>query len=649
MSDIGLGGLMDYMDHEHLQQPDLPVQSGELDDSSGSSPQQPHKDDESAASEPDEKWTVEEAARWLPNGKQCLAVYHTRVRDLEWRLEELQKELFYARCEADFADHILKGTSFATRAISRVPEELWGVMFEMANTSSPYAWGESSTSLPTSLLTLMLVCRHWHYMLTQTSVASLWNPVEFHWGMEQAQAMTRLGYVLHASRRQIQFSVRSIEAPFLRLILDAKEITQLTLLDFYARHASDPDHIIRDDFTSDLYDTLPRATSYMSRHMMRVTVMPAIYELYIDGGFSGGERFPVAKLPAWATNLPEISRRLDWIWGSERPYELTLVHTITPEDDFDLPWLALRAYAEVDTFRPSGRLTAAHVMRLTNVRVLSLAGVFLPDGNCVMAQVLEFNYLFPWDGQRQTYGGGLFGGLKFPSLEILRLKGGYQYDDNLVSLEETALKVHSDLDCFLRRCPLLATMQLGIQVPYTADILVGHLSSCEALLHLDITIAHPELLHPNLFQALRQEELVPYLQTLRIPELAGPSVDWDDDGKDAAGCAGYEQLEAMAHVRFSGCLKKIDMGRRRREKEERDTPFETKWMEACRWNTLPEIPSHVAWDRGGWLISDGVRARILRLRDEMRWDIILEPPRSGWDNLETVVLGDGVSVPELID
>ncbi|KAJ7107130.1 hypothetical protein C8R44DRAFT_885791 [Mycena epipterygia] len=537
----------------------------------------------------------EEIENWLPNGIKEQNRYHIRVA-------ELQRQLFIAELEAAFADRIMTGSVFMVNAISRVPWEIWDKIF------TAYAYEEASFSLD-PLVALMLVCKQWHFILTSTTTAAVWNPVKFGLAFDKrTSCIARLGYIEKAYKRQVSFSLPNIHPSELRSVLRMKSLTEVTIVDFYGANSRGNND-----------------EAELSRQVLRTSAWPSVKELCINGAESRGERFPTASLPRWTRRLPESERRISWLLPGPGPDVITLVQTVTPEVDFQLPWGGLKGYAEANTFREGGMIPAAHLMCLTSVTLLSLAGVVLPEGPSRVALPLlqEFRFKMSWKRL-----GGFVKYLDFPALKVLRLKG--EEGDNLPRFQVDEQLVNNELREFFQRCRELETLEIGLQTMMSPATLVNHLNVCQNLLHLNISLGHHDLFRPALFSAMRDVTLVPLLQTMRLPETRGHSSEWNFD--DACGqqkCTGLDELEAMAEVRFMHGFRKLNLERLGYGD---DNETSSKWMLACNWHYSRQWRSDSDEDTLGWLMSNGVRARIDELCLEKGWNITAEAPHFSEEN-----------------
>ncbi|KAJ6459193.1 hypothetical protein C8R47DRAFT_1226731 [Mycena vitilis] len=496
-----------------------------------------------------------------------------------------------------YAQHIFDGSSFLLRAMARVPTELWNITFKDV-------WEDRE-----DLESALLVCRHWHYILTTTPS---WNPVLFD-NLREEGILARVGYILRSScsssSPQISFSMEKIHPHTLHAVfvgLRPVRLADMTVSDFYPRWGREID-----------------ADEHIARSMLRLIELPRIENLCIIGrqkhlygttlGATFGDSFSLHHnfLPDWVSDIPNAMLRLDWRLA-EDPISITLIETIEPETHFLLPWKHCTFYAESETLRAGGgNLPASHLEKLQNITVLSLAGVFLPP-HTTLPVLTEFNYIIPWGTDSFLTRDPVFHGVHFPAMDTLRLKGGVLWGDES-QRPVIGHAMNTSLEEFLGRCRALETLQLAFEIPLAVSVLLDHLRACHATIQdIDIPLGNREILGDavSLFEALTDPEFAPCLRSLRLPEPLGYSEQWWNGSALDALCT-------MADVRFQRGFEKLDLRRSTATRKYE----ETQWMKACNWHWYG-MPYRTSGR--DWMFSNTVRAEIEETSRSKGWDILVE-------------------------
>ncbi|KAJ7250517.1 hypothetical protein B0H12DRAFT_1072104 [Mycena haematopus] len=428
-------------------------------------------------------------------------------------------------------------------------------------------WDDIFQKVGTPTTALLLVCRHWNHILTSTKTSSVWNPVELKTLGDQQRPTA---------------------------------LTELAVNDFYHKEYN----VVEDIQT--------QVTG--ARRLLATVALPWVEHLSIRG-FPQFTTWTLGMDPiALVSHIPSDDLKMDWRLPA-CPQRLTFISVIMPETHFRLPWPCVESYGEAATIRLDGKTLAPHLRSLTRLGSLSLAGVFLPtSGSTVtLPRLSEFNYVVPWGLPSFMDDDGVFDGLECPFLKTLRLTGGYYGTVELVKI--TGLLGGRD---FLGRAQSLMSLELTLEIPFAAEILLGHIRACQTTIeHVNICVGHLTLWkEPTiLLGALSDTTFAPELKTLRLPETLGH--DYSDQWSEAS--EGIACIESMARARFVDGFQLLDLRRGGRT----SIPSSWKhWRDACGWDDLPYIPG----GKRRWLFSDAVRAHIQSLSKEMRWNILVETP-----------------------
>ncbi|KAK7032018.1 hypothetical protein R3P38DRAFT_3187747 [Favolaschia claudopus] len=497
---------------------------------------------------------------WIPTGEALVREYEHEVQAIETALEHAKLKLAHAR-------YILAKTAFILQPIHRVPLELWIEIFELAHNREG-GWPA------TSLESLTTVCPHWKWMLTETSAASLWNPLDMRATSGPiTEKRTTLKYVAQSNILDVILSTKQDQ-------LDSQLLTDV----FSGRHIKN----IRRLAIHDLYS----ATGSLARKMFgQSTSIPVVHELYLVGvPWSTPEQPSFSTLPAWATNLlpeqlhPEIHVNIGVT-------ALTLIQCFEPERTLHVPWSSLKVYTELNTARAGGFLPATHLRQLSSVTKLSLGGVFLPaiadSGLVELVNLIEFEYIVPWNWRPGTT---TFEAVKIPNLERLRLHGSLRHTE---VLSEASDRFHHDLSTFLRRCTSLRALELTLQVPYNTSVLITHLRSCPSLTELEIGVCPTDAVNSSLFRELSDTTILPNLEFLRLAEggnpRTGPSVL---DEENSA-----REVLLMMQSRFESKLRFLDFKSKREERSKWQRSireWESHWISA--WDSPVQLPYGSDWN-----------------------------------------------------
>ncbi|KAJ7472094.1 hypothetical protein FB451DRAFT_1175852 [Mycena latifolia] len=534
------------------------------------------------------------ANAWMPGAAAQRELHHSAVRHLEGALAA-------ARRSADFADRIFHGTLLPHRAISRAPEEVWSMIFDLLR-------GEGET-----LRALTSVSKHFRTVATASRAASVWNPVVFIWLSENQYRWTvlKLERVLQSGSARVSVSLRGVRPETLDQILNAQRYVQLTICDWYSQEAegseSDPEEL---------------------RERMRRNRWPRpdVQELCIEGscGSSAKDWKLLATedgdgLPDWGEALPVESRSVRW---RATPRCLTLYVMIRPEVETDFVWEEIEEYTELGTMRVGWEIPALHLASFKNLCVLRLAGVLLPStgGNIVLERLKSLEVVVEWAmycNSRAKGGGVFFGKLTCPRLQTLRLRGdfwdGLREDGHrpwpAKPAAETPMSrgLHASLTAFLKRSPALCTLEFSMQVTCPFATLKNHLRATPELLHL---VVSPLLCGAELFEGSQALTLLPELRTLGVPLSKAMCDKWDD--------IGWNALEGMCRARFGqGSLRTLDLRWQEDVEDDRieDWGKPEVWLGKARW-------------MGHWLGELGSGPLMAQEVEQLRMVGLLE---GGWD------------------
>ncbi|KAJ6556741.1 hypothetical protein DFH09DRAFT_1317686 [Mycena vulgaris] len=510
--------------------------------------------------------------RWLPQGREKHTAYHAKVAALE-------AELAIARREAVFADRVWDGTRVPIAAIRRVPDEIWLMIF-----------GGATGQI--KLATLTLVCRDWLTMLSTGSVSSLWNPVIF--GDLDSPAREKWNTLLVTRMKRgggprVSFCLTHLSKAGLVAILEVDTFTQLKIREWY---------------------DLGPEQDLLREMIVKPWPRPLVDDLCIEG-----DTWQLARADAgWTLDWPRNSRRLDWRWARKSPRCLTLVCMVTPEDDLQFRWEDVEEYTEIQTIRNASSILRAHLTRLTNLRILRLAGVRFPNvnetgGRQRFPHLTELELL--WKGGAWAAAPGcLLESVECPRLEALRVRGAWREDFTEDAARTVSDEAHAELKRFLERAPLLETLEIGLDHQFAAEQLIQHLRVSNRLTRLEISVPQGELFSAGLFSTLADVAICPSLQVFNIPPLWRRR-DWGDGG------GGFLALEAMCEARFAAGFETLDL--RWLEEYPPDGSYQVSGR--ARWNET--------WDEqrgfGGSLEGNKrERRKVEILCEEKGWDIRVE-------------------------
>ncbi|KAK7018958.1 hypothetical protein R3P38DRAFT_2783723 [Favolaschia claudopus] len=501
-----------------------------------------------------------DAYKWIPTGEALVREYENEVQTLENALEHAKQKLAYAK-------YILAKTAFFVQPIHRVPLELWIEIFHLAYDREG-GWPATSLELLTE------VCAHWKWMLTETSAASIWNPLDLRAATGPiSEKRTTLKYVTKSKILDVILSTEEDQID-LGLLTDVfsgdhiKNIRRLAIYDLYSATGS----IVRETFS-------------------QYAPIPFIRELYLVGvAWSVGEHPSTGTFPIWATDM--LPQHLEpEIHVDRELLALTLIQCIEPDRTLHVPWSALKVYAELNTAREGGFIPTRHLRQLSSITKLSLGGVFLPaiaDGGLVeLVNLIDFEYIVPWKWRQ---GSTTFEAVRFPNLECLRLHGSLRQTE---VLSEASDRFHHDLSPFLQRCTSLSTLELTLQVPYSTSVLITHLRACPSLVRLEIGACTIEAVNNSLFRELCDTTILPNLQFLRVAEgrypRSEPSVlDEADSAKD---------IISMMESRFKSQLRFMDFRCKREERSQWQRTireWESHWISA--WDSPVQVPFGSDWN-----------------------------------------------------
>ncbi|KAK6992742.1 hypothetical protein R3P38DRAFT_3225025 [Favolaschia claudopus] len=411
-------------------------------------------------------------------------------------------------------------------------------------------------------------------MLTETSAASLWNPLDIRaaTGPIFEKRMT-LKYVTNSNILDVILSTAQDE-------IDLGLLTDV----FFGRHIKN----IRRLAIYNLYS----ATGSLVRHTFSQSApIPSIRELYIVGvAWSMGKHPCTGTFPVWAKNM--LSEHLEPEIHVDRGLlALTLIQCIEPDRRIHVPWSSLKVYAELNTAREGGFIPTRHLRRLSSITKLSLGGVFLPaiaDGGLVeLVNLIDFEYIVPWKWRPGT---ATFEAVNFPNLECLRLHGSLRQTEFLL---EASDRFHHDLSFFLQRCTSLTTLELTLQVAYSTSVLITHLRSCPSLVRLEIGACPIDAVNNSLFHELCDTTILPNLKFLRVAEGRYPRTE--PSVLDEADSA--REIISMMDSRFRSQLRFMDFKCKHedRNKWQRSIRgWESHWISA--WDSPVQVPIDSEWN-----------------------------------------------------
>ncbi|KAK7056106.1 hypothetical protein R3P38DRAFT_3254025 [Favolaschia claudopus] len=526
---------------------------------------------------------------WMAHaGKYQRAIHST----ISW----LQKESARASVRGAFVEYIIDATLFESRSISRVPPEIWSLIFEMAYGDRDSHWSPDSV-----LYTPVSVCRRWRDIMTTGEGAGLWSPIDFR-GVSAVKCRARaaqLGYALKRGPVVVSISMDDVD-PLISNSLHRLVGKDLTLtLNIH-----------------DFYSTTLRAR--LGRSVFRVQFpVPNVSKLTIEGGtFWTGEYPCRGVLPSWAETLTADETDCRWAWpATSRLNTLTLLWTVSPEHCFQMPWAQIESYAEMNTARTNGTLPSTHLENMANLRILCVSGVWLPTshaGVVSLPRLEELSFVLPW---RDVPVDGHFGGIRCPELRVLRLRGRHTRS---VDEDQSARTFHNTLETFLATCPLLSTLSLALQIPYSGQEVVRHMHASPNLQSLYILAANRNMLDFDFVRGFADLSITPLLRTLVLQQ----GRYWDIDSEESV----HEQRIAQEFVfamrrRFESGLKVLSMP------ENGEGPYadvstrHELWEASASWDWVDD-----RWGIGGIKVSSILRENLLALGISLNVIVDLDSP-----------------------
>ncbi|KAK6992814.1 hypothetical protein R3P38DRAFT_2802011 [Favolaschia claudopus] len=427
---------------------------------------------------------------WIPTGEGLVREYENEVQAIENALEHAEGLVREYENEVQTIKNALEHAKVKLRVL----EVYSGKDRVLCATHTPRSFGAMDRNISP-----MLRSRRRMWMLTETSAASLWNPLDIRaaTGPISEKRMT-LKYVTNSNILDVILSTAQDE-------IDLGLLTDV----FFGRRIKN----IRRLAIYNLYS----ATGSLVRHTFSQSApIPSIRELYIVGvAWSMGKHPCTGTFPVWAKNM--LSEHVEPEIHVDRGLlALTLIQCIEPDRRIHVPWSSLK-------LAEGGFIPTRHLRQLSSITKLSLGGVFLPaiaDGGLVeLVNLIDFEYIVPWKWRPGTT---TFEAMKFPNLECLRLQGSLRQTEFLL---EASDRFHHDLSFFLQRCTSLTTLELTLQVPYSTSVLITHLRSCPSLVRLEIGACPIDAVNNSLFRELCDTTILPNLKFLRVAEGRYPRTE----------------------------------------------------------------------------------------------------------------------------
>ncbi|KAK6978177.1 hypothetical protein R3P38DRAFT_2809362 [Favolaschia claudopus] len=531
----------------------------------------------------------ESMGEWMSDaGKYQRAICSTR----SW----LEKESARVAVRAAFVDYIISATLFEARSIQRVPPEIWHLIFKMAYGERIIHW-----SPDTVLYTPMSVCRNWRDIIAGGAAGGLWSPIDFR-GISPTKCRARaaqLGYALNRGPLTVSVSMDDVD-PMIsgslhRLVNRELDLT-LNIHDFYS--------------------TSFRAR--LGRTVFRVQYpVPNVSTLAIEGGTFWTGEYPCRDvLPSWAEILTAEQAVCRWVWPvSSSLKSLTFLWTMTPEICFTFPWGQIESYAELNTARINGSLPSSHLQNMSNLRVLCLSGVWLPSAGTQPVSLLrleELSFVVPWSDVPIE---GHFAGIHVPELRVLRLRGRHTRSP---SEEQAAHNFHGNLEVFLTQCPLLTTLSVALQIPYSGRAIAQHMAASPNLLSLYILAANRDMFDLDFVQGIADLSISPFLQTLVVQQ----GRYWDGESEESVREKDVSSRFVQAiKRRFEHGLKILSMPENGGRPYADVSTRHELWELSTSWNWVDD-----RWGVGGVKISSALRERLLALGTLLNVTVDLDTP-----------------------